>query len=141
MYSPQLSENLWQRISADHGRCASDAQPSAMGAGQRSQFFDGRIMLAQDRICALEQLLTGLCQNHASRGADEKLGSRLSLQLTDLHADGRLCYVDPGCSGRESAAFRNGYECFQLSNVHNPESCAASTWIITWIRSFSFHYS
>jgi hypothetical protein len=28
--------------------------------------------------------------------------------------------VDPGCPGRESAAFRDGYECFQLSNVHNP---------------------
>src|SRR6266404_9756777 len=135
MYPPQFSENLRQRIGADHGRCASDAQPPAVGAGQRSQFFEGRFMLTQDRIRALEQLLTRLCQNHAPRRPDEELRSRLSLQLPDLHADGRLRYVNPGCPGRESTALRDRDECFQLSNVHMIPA-PASTWIITWIRSF-----
>ncbi len=77
-------------------------------------------MLAQNRVRAIEQFLTRLCQDHTARRPDEKLGSRLSLQLPDLHADGRLGDVDPCCPGRESATFRNGDECFQLSDVHNP---------------------
>src|SRR5258708_3631603 len=112
-----------------------------MRAGERRELFEGRVMLPQNRVRALEQFLTRLRQDHTARCPYEKLGSRLSLQLPDLHADGRLGDVDPGCPGRESATFRDRYECFQLSDVHNPEPCPASTWIITWIRSFSFHYS
>src|SRR5439155_16716635 len=87
-------------------------------------------MLTQDRVRALEQFLARLCQDHAARRPNEKLRVRLGLQLPDLHADGRLRYVDPCCAGGESAAFSYGDECFQLSDVHNP--ALASTWIITW---------
>src|SRR6266436_9752370 len=104
MYQTQLSENLRQRIGTDHGRGTADPQPTAMGPSERSEFLKSSIMLAQDGVGALQQFLTRLCQDDAARRSYEKLCSRLGLQLPDLHANGRLRYMDAYRSRRESSA-------------------------------------
>src|SRR5258707_2965816 len=118
MYQPQLSENPRQRIGADHGRCAADTEPATMRSGERSKFLKRGVMLAQDRVSALQQFLARLCQDDAARRSYEKLRSRLSLQLPDLHANRRLRYVDAYGPRRESSALRDRYKCLQLSDVH-----------------------
>jgi len=89
-----------------------------MRSGERSEFLKRGVMLAQDRVSALQQFLARLCQDDAARRSDEKLRSRLGLQLPDLHANSRLRYVNAYRSRRESSALRDRYECLQLSDVH-----------------------
>src|SRR6266498_692715 len=93
-------------------------------------------------------MLAGFSYHHAARGTNKQSCPELVFQLADLHADGRLRYVDAQTTGCKSAEFGDGYKGAKLSNFHSGGVTSGDkggyklllTTVIVIIKSFSFHY-
>ena len=77
-----------------------------------------RIVLSQDSLSALEQLLSRFGENHSARRTHEESHAGLSFQLSNLHADRRLGYMNAPSGSGERAGFRDGHKGLELSDFH-----------------------
>ena len=87
------------------------AQATSLSSSQSSQFLSRSIMLAQDRVRALEQLFPCFSKNYPARCTHEELRAQLDLKLLDLHADRCLRHVNARGARREGARLGDGHEC------------------------------